>query len=140
MGIVMGFTRVTAEQYARADLDPEFLGAILQAERPEEESVYLDKAVPDLDRLLQAADVPVLEFATGGMPLELPDGEMAWGWSVEDVQEAAEHLRAVPFDRLAAHWDKTPEEFAYLRYYYENLVRFLVATAEAGSAAILGAG
>src|SRR5436189_5343349 len=99
MGIVTGFTRVTAEEMARAVANSEGVDEILEAERPDDADLYLDKSLPDLDQLLSAAGVPVA-LQMNGTPLFLTDDELAWAWSVEEVRDAAEHLRVVPFDRL----------------------------------------
>jgi hypothetical protein len=139
MGIVTGFTRVTAEEMDRAVADPECVDEILEVERSEDADLYLDKSLPDLDQLLSAAGVPV-EFQMNGTPLFLPDDQLAWAWSVEEVRDAAEHLRVVTFDRLAQYSDDGPAELDYLRYYYENLVRFFVVAAEKGSPAIMSSG
>ena len=139
MGIVTGFTRVTAEELDRAYADPGCVDDILEADRPDDADVYLDKAVPDLEHLLYAAGVPT-HLEMNGDPLLLPDDQVVWVWSVEEVRTAAERLRDVPFDRLAEHSDEDPVELGYLRFHYDNLVRFLVAAAEAGEPAIMSSG
>jgi hypothetical protein len=104
MGIVHTFVRATSEELTRAIADPtSFEGT---SGRPPEEVVELDKALPDIQELLVAADVKV-DLELGGKMI-FPygnDTDFVMVWSVDDVADTAEQLRDVPFDRLATFID-----------------------------------
>jgi hypothetical protein len=141
MGIVHIFVRATEEELTRAIADPtSFEGT---SGRPPEEMADLDKALPDIQELLVAADIKV-DLELGGEMI-FPygnDTDFVMVWSVDDVADTAEQLRDVPFDRLATFVDDPdlvddPEELDYLKEYYEDVVGFFVAAAEARAGAFM---
>ncbi|MCX5208526.1 YfbM family protein [Kitasatospora sp. NBC_00240] len=154
MGMYVSFTRMTPAQLEQAAHDPdwaaEYLDAYYGDGGPCDLSGGLDKAWAGLQFLLDAAEVPV-EFLMDGFPIR-DDGTL-FGWSAEDVRELAKELRAVPFERLAAHYDparmaaegvypnvwefRPEEELDHLRGSYESLVGFLDSAAASGSAAVM---
>ncbi|MEV5594965.1 YfbM family protein [Streptomyces sp. NPDC052496] len=156
MGMVISFTCVTPEELDKAYEDPrwarEFLDDLQWNDRrPDAPAVYLDKAWAGIQYLLDEAEAE-LDIQTGGFPIG-EDGTLS-GWDAEAVQEAARELRALPFDRLAAHYDAarmTEEdvypgvwdegdgsgEIPYLRANYEALAAFFGAVAGAGAAAVM---
>ncbi|MEU9115769.1 DUF1877 family protein [Streptomyces sp. NPDC048483] len=117
MGMVISFTRVTPEELDRAEKDTEWAREFLREVdelRPDDPDGYLDKAWAGLEFLLEEADEP-LEFLMDGYPID--DKGTLFGWSVEDVQDMAKTLRALPWERLVTHDDpvRMDEEEVYPR-------------------------
>ncbi|MGW7022930.1 YfbM family protein [Streptomyces decoyicus] len=153
MGMVISFTRVTPEELDRAEKDPdwarEFLWEVDEL-RPDNPEAYLDKAWAGLEFLLGKAGEP-LEFLMDGYPVD--DEGTLFSWGVEGVQALAKSLGALPWERLATHYDPvrmTEEEVypdiwepgdedapEYLKGNYETLVSFFDATARLESAALM---
>ncbi|WP_030678535.1 YfbM family protein [Streptomyces rimosus] len=167
MGMVISFTCVTPAELEQAHADPgwarEFLDDLSwNNRRPGNPGVYLDKSWAGIQYLLDEAEAE-LDLQTDGIPIT-EEGTLS-GWSAETVQAAAEELRALPFVRLAAHYDAarmTEEdvypgvwddgegsdedgsedgsedgELSYLRSNYEELVAFFDTTATTAQAAIM---
>lgn len=141
MGTVHTFVRATEEELTRAIADPtSFKGT---SGRPADEMAELDKALPDIQELLAAADITV-DLELGGQMI-FPygnDTDFVMVWSVDRVADTAEQLRDVPFDRLATFIDDPdlvddPDELDYLKEYYEDAVGFFVAAAEARAGAFM---
>jgi hypothetical protein len=149
MGMVVSFTRVTPEELDRAMDDAEWAEEHLW-DLDREPDGYLDKAWDGIQFLLNAAEVPIDLRMDGDFIGE--DGCLA-GWTVGDVENAARHLRATPFEQLARHfdparmtqrdiypaviWERDDDALDYLREHYEILVKFFDAAAASGSAAIM---
>jgi hypothetical protein len=151
MGMVISFTRVTPEALDKAIEDPEWAEAHLDdLDTTDEPDGYIDKAWAGIQFLLDAADVPINLRENGEF---IGEEGYFFGWSAFMVAEAARHLRATPFERLAPHfdpaqmteqdiypsaiWARNGGELDYLRQHYEQLVRFFDAAATSGSAAIM---
>jgi Domain of unknown function (DUF1877) len=177
MGMYMSFTRVTPEVLDQAFEDPKWARGYLDGDLDDDlddsldddddddgdgddddgdpdDELYgdLDKAWDGIQFLLDRAGVPV-ELQMGGEYIG-EDGELA-GWAVDDVKDAARHLRATPFEQLARHfdpvlmmercvyppiWDRDPADddvLDYLKQSYEVLVRFFDTAAASESAAIM---
>ncbi|MFJ9847984.1 YfbM family protein [Streptomyces sp. NPDC101150] len=153
MGMVISFTRVTPEELNRAEKDHEWASEFLwkvDELRPDNPEAYLDKAWAGLEFLLGAADASI-EFLMDGYQID-DDGTL-FSWGVEHVQGVAKRLRALPWERLATHydpvrmteegvypnvWDPEDEgELEYLKGAYETLVSFFDATARLESGALM---
>jgi len=151
MGMVLSFTRVTPEELNKAMADPEWAGEYLwELDRTDEPDGYLDKAWDGIQFLLDAAKVPI-QLRMDGHLIDA-EGCLA-AWTVSDVEDAARHLRATPFEQLARHfdparmagqgiypaiiWERDDDALDYLRENYEALVLFFDAAAASGSAAIM---
>lgn len=153
MGMVVSFTRVTAEQLAKAEQDPEWAEELLEElAEPEDEDEpdgYLDKAWAGIQYLMEAEGLGI-DLLMDGDSLD-EDGTL-FGWSVAHVRQVAEKLRAAPWERLAAHydaekmmaaevyprvWDTGDDERDYVEGYYQGLVEFFAFAAAKQSAAIM---
>lgn len=151
MGTVLGFTRVAPDELSRAFDDPQWYVECFDP-NGRQLDVNLDKAWRPLQQLLNAAGIAV-DLWDGGWPISNENDEwnIVNGWTVEDVRNAAQLLRAAPFEVLvrphlaseSALDDRSPlddGELPYLRHHYENLVRFFEAAASDGTAAIMTTG
>lgn|SRR2546429_993384 len=150
MSMVISFTRVTPEALDKAVDDPEWAEEHLdELDLTDEPDGYLDKAWDGIQFLLNAADVPV-DIREGGDFID-EDGNF-FAWTAGDIERAAQHLRATPFEQLARHfdparmteldvypgiWERDDDALDYLKAHYEVLVRFFDAAAASGSAAIM---
>ncbi|GGX25681.1 hypothetical protein GCM10010341_53710 [Streptomyces noursei] len=153
MGMVISFTCVTPEELDRAEEDPEWARDLLwkiDELRPDNPEAYLDKAWAGLEFLFGEADEP-LEFLMDGNPID--DEGSLFTWDVESVRDTARRLRALPWERLATHYDpvrmteeevypniwdpEDEDEPEYLKGAYETLVSFFEATARSTSAALM---
>ncbi|MEU9126438.1 YfbM family protein [Streptomyces sp. NPDC048506] len=153
MGMVISFTRVTPEELDKAVKDPEWAEEFLwevDELRPDNPGADLDKAWAGLEFLLGEADESI-EFLMDGDPID--DEGTLFSWSVESVQDVAKRLRALPWERLATHYDPVqmakekvypniwdPEnefELEYLKWAYDELVAFFDATARLESPALM---
>ncbi|MCP2299150.1 protein of unknown function (DUF1877) [Nocardia amikacinitolerans] len=150
MGVILSFTKVTAERLgelvaARAEAGDE----VWDIERAKgDPSGYLDKSWDGLRYLLEAAESRVNLFYDGDLIVD-----EYYAWSPDLVRSTAERLRATPFTALAAHYDPAAmdganiypgiwtrdgdEGLGYLRYHYDVLVTFFRDAAKTGSAAIM---
>ncbi|MEU5721611.1 DUF1877 family protein [Micromonospora sp. NPDC047738] len=146
MGMTLWFTRVTPRELDRAIADPEWAAEYLDGENLP--ICYLEKSWAGIQFLLDAAEVGVDLYEDGF----LIDQECTLlGWDDGMVADAARALSATPFEALAGHYDPAKlsaeeiyphrrvwddDDLDYLRDHHEELVRFFVATAASGSAAI----
>lgn len=107
MGVTMSFYRVTPDELALAEEEPERIEELVDVayEREKKDgspSGYLDKAHAGLDFLFRAAGVPVhLDDAD----IYLDDDGQFSGWDEETVAKTAQSLRSTSFDDLARHYD-----------------------------------
>jgi hypothetical protein len=150
MSMTLSFTQVTPAVLAKAKEDPEWADEYLWELDPTgEPDGYLDKAWAGIQFLLDTAGVPI-DLRDDGEYLD-EEGHL-FGWSVHQVHEAAQRLRATPFEELARYydpalmaeqdiypgiWGRDDTALNYLNEYYEVLLRFFEATAAAQSAAIV---
>lgn len=158
MGMYMSFMRVTPEELEEAETDPEWARDYVDdPDRTDELDGYLDldKAWDGIQFLLNRAGLPI-ELQLDGVFIS--EDPFLAGWTVDDVKDAARHLRATPFEQLARHfdpaqmtesgiyppiWERDPAEddvLGYLKEFYELLVRFFDAAAASESAAIMSFG
>jgi hypothetical protein len=157
MGVYLTFYRVTPEQLAAAEAHPSAVGELCTESNDWD---TLDGAATNLSNdwegltwLIEHAgvDVDLLNgfFLSDGGPLD--DEGHYQTWTVDDVAEAARHLRATPFERLARVFDPAlmsqqlrgaydagaaGDYLDYAEEEYEVLVRFFDEAAKAGDAAI----
>jgi hypothetical protein len=158
MGMYMSFTRVTPEELEKAATDPQWArDCVDDLDRADEHDGHLDldKAWDGIQFLLDRAGLPI-ELQLDGESIS--EDPYLTGWTVDDVKDAARHLRATPFEQLVRHfdpaqmmksgiypriWDRDPAEddvLGYLKESYELLVRFFDAAAASKSAAIMSFG
>lgn len=154
MGIVVSFNRVSDAELARVVAEPESYWEVVDShDRATEPHGYLDKAWHGLSYLLSRSGTGI-DLFMGGDPIENTEGLTAW--SAQLVRETAETLRGTPFATLAAHYDPALLEAAaiypniwtaegdealdYLREYFDVLVKFFDAAADAESAAVMSMG
>jgi hypothetical protein len=153
MGVTVSFTRVSPDDLDRGHDDPDWLcDHLYEVDSTDEPGGYLDKAWAGLQFLLDAEDVDI-DLRGGTYDFIGEDGDLV-AWSEYDVEEAAKMLRAMPFERLAQHFDPaemmrqdiypgiwdSDNALDYLRSHYEALVRFFDLAATAGSAAVMQIG
>ncbi|MBH0781277.1 DUF1877 family protein [Nocardia bovistercoris] len=150
MGMVMGFTAITAEEMAVAVVDRETAWELAR-ERHGFGQVYLDKAWDGLRYLMRAGGVGVDLLEDGTL---LDDGDWLSVWSVDEVAEAAVALETVPFADLRGWYDPArmnaadvyPEIWEsdwaldYLLNYYRDLRSFFLGTAAKQRAALMTLG
>ncbi|THV40650.1 YfbM family protein [Glycomyces buryatensis] len=150
MGMTISFTSVTRQELEKALADPEWAEELLwQDEKAEQEpDGYLDKSWAGLEYLMGEAGVG-FEFLFEGVNID-EEGTL-FAWSPELVRQTAEELRAVPFERLAAHYDGPAMEAAdvyprvwevgasldYEEFHYVRMVAFFEAAAASGAGAIM---
>ncbi|UGT48165.1 DUF1877 family protein [Nocardia asteroides] len=139
MGAVMSFTKVGPADLERLTQDREWAERFVeQAHTPDTEPTgYLDKSWAGLRYLFEAARTGVDLFFTG-RPLDIETKGYST-WTPEDVSYTAELLRALPFEKLADHYDpqRMDDTLVYphvwvrdgddglrtLNYHYAQLVR-----------------
>jgi hypothetical protein len=156
MGMYMSFTRVTSEELEKAVADPKWAHERVEQDRTDDLDGDLDKAWDGIQFLLDRAGLGI-ELQMGGSEF-IGEGADLGGWTVDDVKDAARHLRATPFEELARHfdpvrmtksgiypqiWERDPAEddvLGYLKHFYEVLVRFFDTAAASESAAIMSCG
>lgn len=157
MGVSISFISATTEELDRAEKDPswadEYIYELYDSDdlpMPDRPYGGPDKAWAGLQFLLDETDVE-LEFLMDGFQI-LEDGTL-FGWSAEQIESVARHLRATPWERLAAHyapermtkeevypngWRFDPEgELDWLERSYEELVAFFAEAAEGGYGAFM---
>ena len=155
MGVSIGFISATTEELDRAEKDPgwanEYVNELYAGDDfPSRPYGGPDKAWAGLQFLLDETGVD-LEFLMDGFQI-LDDGTL-FGWSAERIGSVARHLRATPWERLAAHY--APErmtteevhpntwrfdadgELDWLERSYAELVAFFSAAAEGGYGAFM---
>lgn len=139
MGTDMNCTKVTPEELAWAEREPEALEDFLVAkDEAAKVSGYVDKGWKELQELLDAEDVEVDLQWDGDF---IDESGVHFSWTPKLVASTAELLGQVPFDRLRSHLD--PDTAAdessveYLQGCYKTLVAFFADAADSGSAAIL---
>ncbi|MER6009976.1 DUF1877 family protein [Streptomyces bluensis] len=157
MGVSIGFISATTEELDRAEKDPGWaegyvfdLYASDDFPMPDRPYGGPGKAFAGLQFLFDETDVE-LDFLMDGFTI-LEDGTL-FGWSAEYIESAARHLRATPWERLAAHyapermtteevypnmWRFDPEgQLGWLEHSYEELVAFFAEAAERGYGAFM---
>ncbi|MGW1957967.1 YfbM family protein [Streptomyces sp. NPDC001920] len=157
MGVSISFISATTQELERAEQDPswadEFTWELYSSDdvpMPDRPQGGPDRAFGGLQFLFDEAGVH-LEFLMDGFQI-LDDGTL-FGWTAEQVQGVARHLRATPWERLAVHYDPermTAEEvypnmwrfdpegqLDRLKDAYEELVEFFAAAAERGLGAFM---
>ncbi|GHF12074.1 hypothetical protein GCM10017786_52490 [Amycolatopsis deserti] len=152
MGMTLDYIELTPRQLADVMVDGE-KAEELYDEITEDETIltgFVEKAWDGLQYLLDRAGVGV-DLRMDGDPID-HDGEEFTGFPPELVKSIAESLNAVPFERLAAHydpadmmardvypriWDSHAEdELEYLRVNYATLRTFFDTIARNGNAAL----
>lgn len=148
MSVTISFTRVTPEQLERAQADPGWAEELV-GELAGEPGGSLGQAWDGLEFLLDRAEV-ALDVLVDGEALD-DDGSL-YGWDAGTVASTATVLAAVPWSRLATHYDPAAlsaddiypnhqgwgdEDIDELKDAYESLQHFFKATAAAGDAAIM---
>jgi hypothetical protein len=157
MGVTVGFISATTEELDRAEKDPSWAHAYVDAlydsdvhpssDRPDGGP---DKAWAGLEFLFGEAEVGC-EFLMDGFMID-EDGTL-FGWTAEQMERLAKELGETPWERLAAHYDPVrmtekevypnvwrfdPEgELEWLEYAYQELVAFFAAAAERGHGAFM---
>jgi hypothetical protein len=155
MGVSIGFISATAEELDKAENDPSWADEYIYElysgnDFPNRPHGGPDKAWAGLQFLLDGTDVD-LEFLMDGFQIS-EDGTL-FTWSPEQIESVARHLRATPWERLAAHY--APERMTVEEVYpnmwrldaqgqldwlersYEELVKFYAEAAEGGYGALM---
>lgn len=148
MSVTISFTRVTPEQLERAQADPGWAGELV-GELAGEPGGELGQSWDGLEFLLDRAEVP-LDVLVDGEALD--DDGYLYAWDAGTVASTATVLAAVPWSRLATHYDPaalsaddiypnhqgwSDEDIDELKDAYESLQHFFKSTAAGGDAAIM---
>lgn len=143
MGVYLTFYRVTAEQLAAAEANPDDVDELCDEEN--RWGGNLTEVWQGMTDLLERARVPV-DLINGRLDSDgdfLDDDGHYFTWTVDDVADAARHLRATPFERLAPHVDGPDPRYGWsgddleeIEEDYATLVEFFDRAAAAGDAAI----
>lgn len=146
MGIYIDFVKVSPAELERAFDDPELAGNLIGAEVASEvddgPSGEVGKALAGIEYLLGEADYG-FEFLTEGSRIVDEDMYCLDGWDPDLVSEVAERLEALPWERLAEHYDAEAMlaaqvypsiwgdegEREFLRKYYEMMRAFFKGAA-----------
>lgn len=157
MSVEISFLAATADELARAEREPDWAEELIDElydfdnpSAPGRPDCGPEKAWAGLQYLFDRAGVGIDFLMDGG---EIKDDGTLFGRSVEQTASAAQELRAVPWERLAVHydaermmkeevyprvWASDPEgESEWLRSAYEELVAFFDAAAGGGYGAFM---
>lgn len=147
------FLKVTPAELERAFGDPEWAQAAIGGETvfelDPEPSGEVGKAWAGIEYLLGQADYS-FEFLMEGDRILDEDMHCLDGWSPELVREVAERLEALPWERVAEHYDAEAmlaaevyppiwdeDEKEWLEEYYEQMRAFFKDAAASGAGAIM---